>query len=56
MLAVCLISMGLLLAGAYFALREFRLAQGESHRRYQAPVFVLAASFLFLVFGWEFLQ
>ena len=56
MTAVCVLSMALVLTGAYFTLREFRLAQGETHRRFQSPVLVLASGFLFLVFGWGFLQ
>jgi len=56
MTAVCVISMALIVAGAYFAVRELRLAQGEAHRRFRLPALVLAAGFLFLVFGWGFLQ
>ncbi|MGM0488812.1 MAG: 4Fe-4S binding protein [Planctomycetota bacterium] len=57
MVAVSLIAVLMMLAGTGYALRELRLAQGETtHRRYLAPILVLASAFLFLVFGWGFLQ
>lgn len=56
MTAVCVLSLMLLVAGTYFTLREFRLAQGTTHRRFCLPTLVLAASFLFIVFGWGFLS
>ena len=46
----------LVVTAAGFGLRELRLAQGETHRRYCLPVCVLASSFLFIVFGWGFLK
>jgi hypothetical protein len=55
MTAVCVLSLMLVLAGTYFTLREFRLARGTAHRRFYLPTLVLAASFLFIVFGWGFL-
>jgi hypothetical protein len=55
MTAVCVLSLALLLLGTYFTLRELRLAQGTTHRRFCLPTLVLAASFLFIVFGWAFL-
>jgi hypothetical protein len=56
MIVVSLLAMVLVITAAYFALRELRLAQGEMHRRYRLPVLVLASCFLFIVFGWGFLQ
>lgn len=56
MTAVSLMAMVLVVTAACFAVRELRLAQGDSHRRCRAPVLVLASSFLFIVFGWGFLQ
>ncbi len=56
MTAVSVTSIVLVLAGTYFALREFRLAQGTAHRSYQLPTLILASGLLFLVFGWGFLQ
>ena len=53
---VSVFSIVLVLVGTWFTLREFRLTQGEAHRHYQIPALVLAAGFLFLVFGWGFLQ
>jgi polyferredoxin len=55
MTAVSVMAMVLVLTAAYFALREVRLAQGETSERYVAPVLALAGSFLFIVFGWGFL-
>jgi hypothetical protein len=56
MVAVSVVAIFLILMAAFFALRELRLAQGESYRRLVAPVLAMAASFLLLVFGWGFLQ
>jgi polyferredoxin len=56
MVAVSVVAMILVVTAACFALRELRLAQGETHRRYRLPVAVLASGFLFVVFGWGFLQ
>jgi len=56
MIVVSLVAMILVLTAAYFALRELWLAQDETHRRYRLPVLVLASCFLFIVFGWGFLQ
>lgn len=56
MIPVSLAAMILVLTAVYFAVRELRLAQGETHRRYRVPVLVLASCFLFIVFGWGFLQ
>ena len=56
MIVVSLLAMVLVITAAYFAVRELRLAQGEMHRRYRLPVLVLASCFLFIVFGWGFLQ
>jgi len=56
MVAVSVIAAALLLTAACFALRELRLAQGEVYRRCRLPVLLLASCFLFLVFGWGFLQ
>lgn len=56
MVAVSVIAVALVLTATYFAVRELRLAQGEMHRGYRLPVLVLASCFLFLVFGWGFLE
>lgn len=56
MVAVSPVAMLLMLTAAWFACRELRLTHGESHRRLIAPVLTVAAGFLFLVFGWGFLQ
>jgi polyferredoxin len=56
MVAVSVLAMVLVVTAAYFAVRELHLAQGEMHRRYRLPVLVLASCFLFIVFGWGFLQ
>lgn len=53
---VSLLAMLLVMSAAYFSMRELRLAQGDTHRRYRAPVLVLAFCFLFIIFGWGFLQ
>jgi len=54
--AVSVVAMLLVLTAAWFSVRELRLAQGETRRGYRLPVLVLASCFLFLVFGWGFLQ
>jgi len=53
---VSLLSMLLVAAGAWFALRELRLAQPETHRRFRVPVAMVTACCLLLVYGWGFLQ
>jgi hypothetical protein len=45
----------LVLTGAYFASREARLANPETHGRYRPALIVLAACFIFIVFGWGYL-
>lgn len=52
---VSLISVLFVLLGAYFALRESRLAQPDRHRSFRVPLFLVAALFLVLTFGWGFL-
>lgn len=56
MAAVSMMAMLLVLAGAYFGVRELRLAQPDAHRRFRVPVVALAVSFMLVVFGWGFLQ
>jgi len=56
MIGVSAVTMALMLAAAYFAVRELRLAQGYGYRRYRGPVLAVAACFFFIVFGWGFLQ
>jgi len=56
MVVVSLLAMLLVMTAAYFSVRELRLAQGEKHRRYRVPVLVVTSCFLFIVFGWGFLQ
>ena len=46
----------LVAAGLYFALREARLTHPDTHLRHLLPTIALAGFFLFLVFGWGFLQ
>jgi polyferredoxin len=54
--AVSVIAMVLVLCGAWLAFREARLAQREGYRGYYLPLAGVAASFLFVVFGWGFLR
>ena len=56
MIVVSVLSLALVVAGACYTLRELRLAQGDQHRRFRWPILLLASGFLFLVFGWGFLQ
>lgn len=56
MIAVSLMAVVLVVTAACFAVRELRLAQGETHRGYRLPVLAVASCFLFIVFGWGFLQ
>jgi polyferredoxin len=53
MATVSVVAIVLVLTAAWFALREVRLAQGESHH-YRVPVLALAGCFLFIVLGWGF--
>jgi len=55
MFVVSAMAIVLVLTGAYFALREARLANPETHRRYRPALIALAACFVFIVFGWGYL-
>ncbi len=44
----------LVLTGAYFALREARLANPETYRHFRPALIALAACFIFIVFGWGY--
>ncbi len=56
MTVVSLVAVGLILLGTLFALREARLAQPDRYRSFYAPLLLVAALFLLLVFGWGFLS
>ncbi len=55
MFVVSAMAIVLVLTGAYFALREARLANPETHGRYRPALIALAACFVFIVFGWGYL-
>ncbi|NLX96177.1 MAG: hypothetical protein GXY83_08370 [Rhodopirellula sp.] len=55
MSVVSAIAVLLVLAGAYFAMRELRLTYPKTSRGYRPALVTLAACFVFVVFGWGYL-
>ncbi len=55
MFVVSAMAIVLVLTGTYFALREARLANPETYKRYHLALIALAACFVYIVFGWGYL-